>query len=159
MLADPRAKNFVDGFAHQWLDMERLDFFQFDVAHHREFDDNAKKAAREEVYQTILHLIKNNGRLGDLLSSDYLVVDGLMANHYGIDGVYGQNFAKSNYLLLPRGGLLGMAAINAMGSNGLETSQWNAVPGFCVTSSISHRRRPGQRATDFALRRKSIDHS
>ncbi|EDM27075.1 hypothetical protein LNTAR_07519 [Lentisphaera araneosa HTCC2155] len=123
MLADPRAKNFVDGFTHQWLDMERLDFFQFDVLHHREFDDNAKKAAREEVYQTILHLIKNNGRLCDLLSSDYLVVDGLMANHYGIDGVYGQEFRKVKLPEgSPRGGLLGMAAINAMGSNGLETS-------------------------------------
>ncbi|MEO0448643.1 MAG: DUF1592 domain-containing protein, partial [Verrucomicrobiota bacterium] len=29
LLMDPKAESFVRGFAHQWLHMERLDFFQF----------------------------------------------------------------------------------------------------------------------------------
>ena len=29
MIADVKARHFVDGLAHQWLDMKRLDFFQF----------------------------------------------------------------------------------------------------------------------------------
>ena len=32
MIVDPSSGEFVSGFVHQWLDMERLDFFQFDVA-------------------------------------------------------------------------------------------------------------------------------
>ena len=125
MIQDPRAHHFVSGLAHQWLDMKRLDFFQFDVARHREFDESTRAAAREEVYQTILHLLrsKDQGQLQNLLKSDYVVVNGLMAAHYGLDGVAGDHYRKVSLPEnSPRGGFLGMAAIHAMGSDGFESS-------------------------------------
>ncbi len=125
MIQDPRAHHFVSGLAHQWLDMERLDFFQFDVERHREFDESTRAAAREEVYQSILHLLrsKDQGQLQNLLSSDYVVVNGLMAAHYGLEGVVGDHYRKVSLPEgSPRGGLLGMAAIHAMGSDGRESS-------------------------------------
>ena len=155
LIQDPRAHHFVSGLAHQWLDMERLDFFQFDVERHREFDESTRAAAREEVYQSILHLLRANGNptrergtespeiprsrvglpetasgtgeapggIGNLLKSDYVVVNGLMAAHYGLKGVVGDHYRKVSLPEnSPRGGLLGMAAINAMGSNGIESS-------------------------------------
>ena len=69
LIQDPRAHHFVSGLAHQWLDMKRLDFFQFDVGRHREFDESTRVAAREEVYQSILHLLrsKDQGQLQNLL--------------------------------------------------------------------------------------------
>ena len=125
MIQDPRAHHFVSGLAHQWLDMERLDFFQFDVARHREFDESTRAAAREEVYQTILHLLRSKdlGQLQHLLKSDYVVVNGLMAAHYGLGGVVGDHYRKVSLPEgSPRGGFLGMAAIHAMGSDGFESS-------------------------------------
>ena len=125
MIQDPRAHHFVSGLAHQWLDMKRLDFFQFDVARHREFDESTRAAAREEVYQTILHLLrsKDQGQLQNLLKSDYVVVNGLMAAHYGLEGVMGDHYRKVSLPEnSPRGGFLGMAAIHAMGSDGFESS-------------------------------------
>ena len=125
MIQDPRAHHFVSGLAHQWLDMKRLDFFQFDVERHREFDESTRAAAREEVYQSILHLLrsKDQGQLQNLLSSDYVVVNGLMAAHYGLKGVAGDHYRKASLPEnSPRGGLLGMAAIHAMGSDGRESS-------------------------------------
>ena len=125
MIADPRSSEFVAGFVHQWLDMERLDFFQFDVGMHREFDENTRAAAREEVYQSFAHLLrgKRNGRLGKLLHSDYVFVNGLLATYYGIEGVTGDEFRKVTLPDdSPRGGLLGMAAIHAMGSDGIVSS-------------------------------------
>ena len=149
LIHDPRAHHFVSGLAHQWLDMERLDFFQFDVGRHREFDESTRAAAREEVYQSILHLLRAKGNpkrergtgatsiprsrgglpetvpgsLGNLLKSDYVVVNGLMAAHYGLEGVVGDHYRKVSLPdNSPRGGLIGMAAINAMGSNGIESS-------------------------------------
>ena len=125
LIQDARAHHFVSGLAHQWLDMERLDFFQFDVRRHREFDESTRAAAREEVYQSILHLLqsKEQGGLQHLLRSDYVVVNGLMAAHYGLEGVIGDHYRKVNLPEhSPRGGLLGMAAINAMGSDGIESS-------------------------------------
>ena len=81
--------------------------------------------AREEVYQSILHLLrsKDQGQLQNLLKSDYVVVNGLMAAHYGLEGVVGDHYRKVSLPAgSPRGGFLGMAAIHAMGSDGIESS-------------------------------------
>ena len=125
LIADPRSDEFVSGFVHQWLDMERLDFFQFDVTLHREFDESTRSAAREEVYQSFAHLLRGreNDRIGKLLKSDTIFVNGLLATYYGIDGVTGDGFQQVALPAdSPRGGLLGMAAIHAMGSDGVESS-------------------------------------
>jgi hypothetical protein len=125
LIADSRSDEFVAGFVHQWLDMERLDFFQFDTKLHRDFDESTRSAARQEVYHSFAHLLRNpeEGHLGLLLKSDHVFVNGLLANYYGIDGVTGDPFQKVSLPSdSPRGGLLGMAAIHAMGSDGIESS-------------------------------------
>lgn len=123
MLLDPKADEFVSGFAHQWLHMERLDFFQFNYQKYPRFDDSVKEAAREEVYATIRNLIHEDRSLGELLSSDHVVVNDLLAGYYGIDGVEGERFRRVRVPDgLPRGGLLGMAAVMAMGSDGERSS-------------------------------------
>ena len=123
LIDSPKADEFVGGFVHQWLTMDRLDFFQFDTKLHRDFDESAKAAARREVYETFAHLLRGNDRLGRLLKSDFVMVNGLLATYYGIDGVSGDAFRKVSLPAdSPRGGLLGMAAILAMGSDGAESS-------------------------------------
>lgn len=152
LIADPRCDEFVAGFVHQWLDMERLDFFQFDVNLYRDFDESTRAATREEVYQSFAHLLRANGnpkrergtepteiprsrvglpaqpssnagRIGKLLKSDYVFVNGLLATYYGIEGATGDEFRKIQLPAdSPRGGLLGMAAIHAMGSDGVVSS-------------------------------------
>ncbi len=155
LIADSRSDEFVAGFVHQWLDMERLDFFQFDTTLHRDFDESTRSAARQEVYHSFAYLLRQRiveenpkrqrgndstgiprsrvalpgqpnsdvGRLGQLLKSNYVFVNGLLANYYGIDGVTGDQFQKVSLPEgSPRGGLLGMAAIHAMGSDGVVSS-------------------------------------
>ena len=52
-----------------------------------------------------------------------MFVNGLLATYYGIDGVTGDEFRKVKLPAdSPRGGLLGMAAIHAMGSDGVVSS-------------------------------------
>ncbi|MDC0050743.1 DUF1592 domain-containing protein, partial [Verrucomicrobia bacterium] len=125
LLADARSDEFVSGFVHQWLHMERLDFFQFDTKLHREFDESVRASARREIYESFAHLLRDpeSGRLGKLLKSDYVFINGLLANYYGIEGVTGEEFRKVKLPVgSPRGGLLGTAAIHAMGSDGVESS-------------------------------------
>ena len=51
------------------------------------------------------------------------MINGLLANYYGIEGVTGDEFRKVKLPAgSPRGGLLGTAAIHAMGSDGIESS-------------------------------------
>jgi mono/diheme cytochrome c family protein len=123
LLDDPRSDGFVEPFIAQWLAMYRLDFFQFDLALYPKFDDSTKAAARREVFETFAWLLANNGRVSDLLKSDYVIVDGLLADYYGLEGVHGDEFRKVALPKdSPRGGLLGMAAVHAMGSNGEHSS-------------------------------------
>lgn len=123
MLDSPKSREFVEGFVHQWLEMERLNFFQFDSKQHRDFDESAKAASRQEVYESVAYILQKNGNLGQLLKSDYVVINGLLATYYGIKGISGDEFRRVKLPAnSPRGGLLGMAAILAMGSNGIETS-------------------------------------
>ena len=123
MLDDPRARDFVTAFTSQWLTLARLDFFQFNRKLYPHFDNATKMAVRNEVYETVAHLVRGNDSLRDLLAPDYVVVNAQLAEYYGIPGVTGDAFRKVPLPPgSPRGGLLGMAAIHAMGSNGEHTS-------------------------------------
>ncbi len=123
MLASPKADEFVRGFVHQWLGLARLDFFQFDTKLFRDFDESTKTASRQEVYETFAHLLRQQESLTKLIKNDQVYVNGLLADYYGLGGVAGDGFRKVELPKnSPRGGLLGMAAILAMGSNGHDTS-------------------------------------
>lgn len=127
MVADPRAMELSRRFTHQWLGLDRLDFFRFDPQLHSAFDEGTRAVAKQEVYETVHHLLTSDEDARCLLASDFVVVNGLLAAYYGLeDGgkpVAGDAFRK---VMLPagspRGGLLGMAAILGMGSNGERTS-------------------------------------
>lgn len=123
LLADDRSHEFVTGFLSQWLHMDRLDFFQFNPVLYENFDPSAKIAARDEVLHTFATVLREDLPLRTLLKSDFLVVNDVMADYYGIDGVTTSAFQKVSVLEgSPRGGLLGMAAILAMGSDGERSS-------------------------------------
>lgn len=123
LLDDPRSKDLVHSFTYQWLGLDRLDFFEVDLAKHPRFDNSTKAAAREEIYETLGYLFHENGSIRNLLKSDYAVLNATMAEYYEIRGVRGDEFRKVTLPQnSPRGGLLGMAAVCLMGGNGDETN-------------------------------------
>jgi cytochrome c553 len=123
MLADPRAQEFVEAFTHQWLGLERIDFFQFNDKLYPRYDLATKALSRQEIFETISLLIRDDLSLKNLLASDFVVVNGALASYYGLEGVHGDEFRVVKLPAgSPRGGLLGMAAVHAMGSNGEHTS-------------------------------------
>ncbi len=123
LLDDPRSYEFVKGFVFQWLGMDRLDFFEVNRPKYPRFDDSTRLAAKNEVYETVAYMLRNNAPLSDLLKSDYVVVNRVLGDFYGIPNVSGDAYQKVSVPAdSPRGGLLGMAAINVMGGNGDRTS-------------------------------------
>jgi mono/diheme cytochrome c family protein len=127
MIADEKSHDFAAGFIHQWLGLDRLDFFRFDHQLYPDFDESTREAAKREVYETFHTLLADNGDARELLKSDVVVVNGLLATYYGLDDA-GTTVTGDAFRIVklgpksPRGGLLGMAAILAMGSNGERTS-------------------------------------
>lgn len=123
LLDDPRADGFLKPFTYQWLGLDRLDFFEINLALHPRFDMSTQLAAKNEVYETLEYLLRNNASIRDLLKSDYVLVNRVLADYYGIEGVQGDHFRKVAVPKgSPRGGLLGMAAVHVMGGNGEHTS-------------------------------------
>ncbi len=123
LLDEPRASHFVRPFLTQWLALDRLDLFQFNRKLYPKFDEAVKSSARQEVYETFAGLLRENRRLGELLRTDTVVINAVLADYYGIQGVAGDAFRKVALPAdSPRGGLLGMAAIMAMGGNGQQTN-------------------------------------
>lgn len=123
LLASPKSDRFVRPFVQQWLGLSRLDFFQFNIRLYTDFDLPTKTSAKNEVFETFAHLLKKGDTLSKLLKSDSVIINGLLARYYQIPGVIGDEFREVSLPAgSPRGGLLGMAAILAMGSNGEQTS-------------------------------------
>ncbi len=123
LLRDARFDRFISGFVHQWLDMKRVDMFDFSPMDYPKFDESVRESARREVYETIRHVVDANLPLETLLKANFVVVNDVLADFYRIQGVKGAEFRK---VLLPagspRGGLLGTSAIHIMGSDGQRSS-------------------------------------
>jgi hypothetical protein len=67
---------------------------------------------------------------------DFVVINGLLGSYYGLEGVTGEAFRKVELPKgSPRGGLLGMAAIHAMGSDGIEALRSGVGRGWMSASS------------------------
>ncbi|MDF1812215.1 MAG: DUF1592 domain-containing protein [Verrucomicrobiales bacterium] len=123
LLNDPRSDAFISAFAHQWLDMNRLDMFEFSARYHPEFDEAVRTSARGEVYATIRHLIDEKLPLQKLLKADFVLANNILADFYRLRGVEGSEFRKVSLPEdSPRGGLLGAAATHIMGSDGQRSS-------------------------------------
>ena len=123
LLNDPRSADFLEAFTHQWLGLDRIDFFEVNRALYPRFDTGTKVAAKGEIHETIAHIVRHNASLRDLLKADYVMINRVLAHYYGIAGVKGDGYEKVALPKdSPRGGLLGMAAIHFMGGNGERTS-------------------------------------
>ncbi|HVK09191.1 MAG TPA: DUF1592 domain-containing protein [Gemmataceae bacterium] len=123
MLKDPKAAAFTTNFAGQWLDLRKIDDTAPDPALYPEYDDILKVAMVREAYLFFDEVLKNDLSLTNFVGSDFTMLNGRLARHYGIPGVTGQEFKK---VTLPkgshRGGVLTMAGVMKVTANGTTTS-------------------------------------
>lgn len=114
MLDDPRANRFAKHFVRQWLGMQLMDHLQI----HRDLRDSM----HQEPIAYFREVLKSDASIIDFLHSDYAVVDGKLARHYGIQGVVGNEFRRvSLEKEKRRGGLLTQAGLLAMNSDGKDS--------------------------------------
>ena len=116
MLADPRSRSLVTNFAGQWLYLRNVTRIQPDPQAFPAFDENLRRAMREETERVIETTIREDRPVADLLDTDFTFVNERLARHYGIDGVYGAAFRRIQITDPNRRGLLGQASILAVTS-------------------------------------------
>ncbi len=123
MLKDKRAVALTENFTGQWLAMRDLDFTEPSARLYPEFDDMLRASMLREVQLFFDELLKNDLSIVNFLSSDFTMLNGRLAKHYGIPDVDGWEFQR---VKLPpdshRGGLLTMAGVLKVTANGTNTS-------------------------------------
>ena len=123
MLNDKRSQRFISDFINQWLRLDKLDETTPDEKLYPEYDRLLHWSLKQETGFFLKELIDNNLSTDNLIDSDFVMLNRRLAEHYGIDGVVGQNFRRVE---LPadsvRGGLLTQASVLKVTANGLTTS-------------------------------------
>lgn len=119
MLADPKASEFSEGFAYQWLQLRRVGMFPPDKVLYPEYDEYLEKSMIAETLGFFRDVLARNGSIREFLDSDWTMLNERLADFYGIPGVHGE--AMQRVSLRPedhRGGLLTQASILSLTSDG-----------------------------------------
>ena len=123
MLKDPKAAAFTENFVGQWLGLREIDFTEPSHMLYPEFDDMLKVSMVRETELFFDEVLKDDLSLTNFVASDFTMLNGRLAKHYGIPGVDGWEFRK---VTLPpdshRGGVLTMASVLKVTANGTTTS-------------------------------------
>ncbi len=122
MLSDRRADALIENFAGQWLLLRNLGAVRPDLPLFPNFDDSVRQAARRETELLFGSVLRENRAVGELLTADYTFVNERLARHYGIPGVYGDEFQRVQLTDERRRGLLGQASILTVTSYANRTS-------------------------------------
>jgi mono/diheme cytochrome c family protein len=122
MLSDPKAARFVSGFGRQWLQTDTFLSFTPDKYLYKEYDEKLATAVVQEPLEFMRLILEKDLSALNFIDSEFAVLNQRLADHYGIEGVRGEEFRRVE---LPensqRGGLLAMAGVHQAGSDGVRT--------------------------------------
>lgn len=111
MLADPRARNLVTNFGNQWLQLATTAGAHPDPVIFTDFDDSLRQGFIHETELLLEKVFLGNRSVLELLNAKYTFVNERLASHYGIPGIYGDQFREVEVNDGIRGGLLGQGSI------------------------------------------------
>ena len=124
MLSHPRANEFYQGFTSQWMHLSRLDETGLSSRFLLHYTDAYIFSAKQEPVEFFKILVEENLSSANLIDSDFVTIDGVLAAKYGLADHYrGDGFQKVSLPAdSPRGGLITQAAFLAIGTMGNRTS-------------------------------------
>jgi Protein of unknown function (DUF1592)/Protein of unknown function (DUF1588)/Protein of unknown function (DUF1587)/Protein of unknown function (DUF1585)/Protein of unknown function (DUF1595)/Planctomycete cytochrome C len=122
MLADRRSNALIANFAEQWLFLRNLKAAAPDLEAFPDFDDNLRRAMKEETTLLFDSIMREDRSVLDLLNADYTFVNERLARHYGMPNIYGSQFRRVKVPSEARRGLLGQASILTVTSYPNRTS-------------------------------------
>lgn len=124
MLEDGRIRGMAAEFGGRWLGVH--DFAANhgrSLEHFPEFTPALRDALAEEPVRLFEDLFVNDRPVADLINADAVIVNEVLAKHYGIPNVKGPEWRRvENVAALGRGGLLGLGAVLARQSAAARTS-------------------------------------
>ena len=123
MLDDARSERFVKDFTGQAFRLYELKATTPDPGLYPEYDDRLGQAMQRETELFLAELIAGDLGVGHLIDAEFTFLNRRLAEHYGMQGVEGQQMRKVTLPAdSPRGGLLTQASILKITANGTTTS-------------------------------------
>jgi len=124
MLSHPRVKEFYEGFISQWMHLKRFDSVGLSSRFLLHYTDAYILSAKQEPVEFFKTLVEENLPSSNLIDSDFVTIDGVLAAKYGLTDHYtGDGFQKVNLPTdSPRGGLITQGAFLAIGTMNNRTS-------------------------------------
>ena len=128
LLADKRARRFVEDFVAQWIDFTRLDQIAVDPNYYPAFKDRGvriREYMKQECIEFFAHVLHKDASCLSFLESDFVMVNETLAEHYGIADVFTQRFVPVAAPDHRGGGVLAQAAVMLAQSNGQDSHAVN----------------------------------
>ncbi|MEQ8791938.1 MAG: DUF1592 domain-containing protein [Pirellulaceae bacterium] len=123
MLKSTKSDEFVVNFVTQFFELQRLDGVNPQATAAPKYDDPLQDETKREVFEFFRFLLREDRPASDMIDADYVVVNSLLADFYGIPNVHGDHYRMVSLPSdSPRGGLLGQSAILALTGTGERTS-------------------------------------
>jgi len=123
MLRKPKAKAFTENFTGQWLSLRDILATTPDKTLYPEFEELLQWSSIRETQLFFETMLQEDLSVRNVIDSDFAMLNGRLAKHYGIPDVNGVAFRKVP--LRPeyhRGGMLTHASILKVTANGTTTS-------------------------------------
>jgi len=123
LLKHAHSERFVADFTDAWLNLRDINFTTPDGLLFPEFDPFLQWSMLAETRAFVRKLIDDNLGVGNLVKSDFAMLNNRLAEHYGIAVVLGPEIrpVKLNADSV-RGGLLSQASVLKVSANGTNTS-------------------------------------
>ncbi|NKB33272.1 MAG: DUF1592 domain-containing protein [Pseudomonadales bacterium] len=122
MLADPRSSNLATSFASQWLRLQEAGKNDPEPYLYPDFTGQLKEDMIRETQLFFANLITEDRSLLEIMTADYTFVNERLADHYGIEGIIGNEFQRVSYPDENRRGLLGHGSVLMLTSMSNRTS-------------------------------------
>ena len=119
MLADPRSERFASSFARQWLDLDRVGHFPPDAELYPDYDKHLERSMVGETTAFFREVLVRNLALDQFLISDWTMLNGRLARHYGLPAIDGDSFQRVPLeASFHRSGMLTQASVLSLTSDG-----------------------------------------
>ena len=124
MMRDPRFGNFINEFASQWFSLDKFDVVAVDAKRYPRLTRDTKTQLRQEPIQYLRYLIEQNLPLRNLVQSEFIVANEVVADYYAL-----ADRTESGFQFMPikhdrssLGGVLTSAGILSGLSDGRESN-------------------------------------
>ena len=123
MLKDGRSRRMIHSFCDQWLNLRSFARIAPSLKLYPLYNDLLNHYLPLETEAYLHYLVRENLTVGHLIDADFSFLNQRLAQHYGIDGVIGQQMRKVTFAPeVPRGGLLTMGSVLKVTADGFDTS-------------------------------------